>query len=163
MLTRKTDSAPLIQWTWAGGLPSWLTLCWPLYPRWEPEPVERFRKARSPLHRRFRTRPLWSAKSGHYLNSIQLAFHNQGKVIKKHHTVNVVRQLFLTESWDLVLHTRSNTWGKLEDPWRVMCQLKKPFKGPRQRQGSFWKRNSLMRGHWFTLKMIFFTKKKHRN
>ena len=34
--------------------------------------------------------------------------------------------------------SRSNVLGKVEGPWRAPCQLKKPFKAPRPRQGSCW-------------------------
>ena len=53
----------------------------------------------------------------------------------------------------------SNTWGKVEDPWRVPCQLKKPFKGPRLSRLSCWEErkkiaSSPMRGQWFLKKQM---------
>ena len=62
------------------------------------------------------------------------------------------------------LYLCSNARGESRGSWRGPCQLKEPFKGPRQ--GSCWeewKRTMpLMRGHWFALhqgKSMMFYKK----
>ena len=49
-------------------------------------------------------------------------------------------------------------WGNVERPWRALCELKKPFKGPEPRAGSCWKEwkqkiSSRMRIHWFGLQV----------
>ena len=88
--------------------------------------------------------------------------HNQG-----------LRQLLLTVSWDLrakcgtpdgvlvSLYFRAQRTRQVKGPWRVLCQLKNPFKGPRPRRWSFWEK---LKWKDFNDKgsQKGFTKRKHR-
>ena len=86
---------------------------------------------------------------------------------------------YLTVSWDLqpkqgttdvslfLCSSESYRWGK--GPGIVLCQLKKPFKGPRRRLESCWKeRNRIIfpqQGVIFlsSLSMIFYKKETEKN
>ena len=85
----------------------------------------------------------WSA---HQRNSIMLAF-SKSRILSKSvflHTCNLglllsflsvgpQRRTHLTVSWFLC-SSASNAWGEVEGASSTLCQLKKPFRGPLQRE-----------------------------
>ena len=62
-------------------------------------------------------------RSGQKLNSILLTFQNQGSVVKSAFSTNAQSRFASVV---------------VEGDLGPACQLKKPFKGPRQRRGSCW-------------------------